>query len=578
MSGRFIILSCACILMALFLGCDNECCSVTPETRYAHIELYPDSLFFMAVEAGPLPAAQNAFLFNSGSSCLGWKAESSDSWLECRPDSGFTGNCGETDTLRVSVNSASLVRGTHRGNIFIQSDDADNNPGKISVTCSVVSLDDIFLIRDAWWTDEVDDDTSGCLERARLTWDADVLDGSTRDVSAQVFYRAECTGEWLYYYTTSCWTITGEDRDDTYFVTVDNLPHAGYEFLIILYQCGGGDSVAKRDNEDDSDLDDRCFESLVTYSIYDAWWADERDVDGDGCRDSGLLAWDADVDEGMTRSVQGHVYYRLLGETAWTYYHSTVCYDITGKSRDDAYFVSMQGIEPGRYEFIIDLYECNGHGKAAERSYEHDPDLADQCIDEYVPPATGYRIRDAWWTDSVDENGDDYFESRTLVWDPDVDEGTTGTVISKVFYAVTGSDLWMYYGETECTTIHGAGMEDTCSIVVSDIERNCYNFGIILYECSSPDDYLTSWRHWNDDDLYEICFEPGSQATTGFLKSDRGWFVEEIPAVLPESRTLTMKEGRAPVNPYGGVKEPEPAGTASREVREGRGRPNPDVR
>ena len=357
MSRKLIILSCACILTAFIHGCDNECCSVTPETRYAHIELYPDSLFFRAVQAGPLPAAQNAFLFNSGSSCLGWKASSSDPWLDCDPDSGFTGSCGDTDTLRVSINSTSLEKGTYRGNIFIHSGDADNDPGKIAVTYSVVSLNDIFVIRDAWWTDEVDTDSSGCPESARLTWDADVLDGSTREVSTQVFYRVECTDDWKHYYTTSCYTISGESRDDAYFVTVDNLPAANYEFSIVLYQCGGTDIVASRTNEDDRDLDDRCFESLITFSIYDAWWADERDIDGDGCRDSGLLAWDADVDEGLTRSVQGHLYYRPVGGSAWTYYHSTVCYDITGKSRDDAYFVSMQGIEPGQYEFIIDLYK-----------------------------------------------------------------------------------------------------------------------------------------------------------------------------------------------------------------------------
>ncbi len=427
MYRRLIILICACVFAAFINGCDNECCSVTPETRYAHIELHPGSLSFSAVQYGQLPAPEEVFLFNSGSSCLGWKASSSDAWLECRPDSGFTGSCGDTDTLRISVNSSSLDKGTHTGEIYIQSDDADNDPGKITVTYSVVSLSDIFLIKDAWWSDTADADSNGCIESGRLTWDADVLDGSTRQVSAQVFYRPECTSEWTYYYTTACWTITGEQTDDTYFVTVDNLPRGDYEFSIILYQCGGSDPVATRDNEDDSDLDNICLESLVTYSIYDAWWADEKDADGDGCRDSGLLAWDADVDEGLTRSVQGHVYYRLVGEYGWTYYHSTECYDITGKSRDDAYFLSIQGLEPGRYEFIIDLYECNGHGKAAERSNEDDPDLADQCFDEYEPPPdpTGFIIRDVWWTGGVDADNDGYHESYTLVWDPNVDEGTS---------------------------------------------------------------------------------------------------------------------------------------------------------
>lgn len=574
MYRRLIILICACILAACINGCDNECCSVTPEPSSAHIELYPASLGISAVQAGPLPAVEKVFLFNSGSSCLGWRASSSDSWLECHPDSGFTGSCGDTDTLRVSVNSTSLDMGTHTGDIYIQSDDADNNPGRISVTYSIVSISDIFLIKDAWWTDTVDADSNGCIESARLTWDADVLDGSTRDVSAQVFYRPECTEEWLYFYTTACWTISGEDRNDTYFVTVDNLPIADYEFSIILYECGGSDPVTRFDNEDDSDLDNRCFESLVTYTIYDAWWANENDADGDGCRNSGQLAWDADVDEGLTRSVQGHVYYRLVGEYAWTYYRSTACYDITGKSRDDAYYLSMEELEPGRYEFIIDLYECNGHGKAAERSNENDLDLADQCFDEYESPVTGYRIRDAWWGDSIDQNDDGYFESRNLVWDPDVDEETTGYVISRLFYMVSGTDLWLFYGEVGCTTVHGVSVDDTCSIVVSDIDRNCYNFAIALFECSSPDDYVTSWTNLHDDDLSEICFEPGSQASAIYLYPGTGQQAEKSLSLLLSEPSVSVPEGRAPHNPNGGIKEPDPSDSDA-DVREGMGTPGP---
>ncbi len=571
MSKKPVILLLAFIITAFANGCNNECCSVTPETQYAHIELHPESVFFTAVQDGPLPSAQDVHLFNSGSSCLGWKASTSDTWLECSPDSGFTGTCGENDTLHVSVNTTSLDKGTHTGTVYVQSEDADNNPGKIEVTYSVVSLSDIFVIRDAWWSDAVDADSSGCPESARLTLDADVLDGSTRDVSAQVFYRPECTEEWLYYYTTSCWTITGEDRDDTYFVTVDNLPAGNYEFSIILYQCGNPDVVATRDHEDDSDLDNICFESLVTYSIYDAWWAGESDVDGDGCRNSGMLAWDADVDDGITSSVQCHIYYRPVGEAGWIYYRSTGCYDITGKSRDDAYFLSIEGLDPGRYEFIIDLYECDGNGKAAERNFMDDPDLADQCFDDYAPPATGYRIRDAWWTSSVDEDGDGYYESRTLVWDPDVDDGTSGMVVSQIIYIVTGTSTFMNYGEVECSAVDGSGLNDTLSIDVDGLPRECYHFAILLYECGNLDDEVAIRNYGYDTDLNTQCFEPDGIVTGSLI----------VPgADLPEelSGTGQVTEGRAPVNPYGGVKEADSTGNTAPDVREGRGRPSPGIR
>jgi len=564
MSTRPFVPLCAAIILALSFGCDNECCSVTPDTKYAHIELYPEKLLFTALQAGPVPAPQKVFLFNSGSSCLGWKADVNEPWLGCAPDSGFTGSCGETDTILVSVDSSGLEKGEHRGRIYISSKDADNDPGEVEVTLSVVSLSDIFVIREAWWTDTVDADSNGCPERGRLTWDADVLDGSTREVSAQVFYREECTDEWKYYHTTSCWTISGDDRDDTYFVTVDNLPAGNYEFSILLYQCGGSEIVAQRGQEDDADLDNRCFESLVTFSIYDAWWAGESDADGDGCRDSGMLAWDADVDDGVTASVQGHVYYREVGASQWTYYRSSACYDISGKDRDDAWYVSVEGLDPGRYEFIIDLFECNGFGKAAERSYLDDPDLADQCFDEYSPPPTGYRIRDAWWSDSVDADGDGYRESATLVWDPDVDDGMTGAVVSRITYIVTGTSSWMNYGQVECSEVLGEGLADSISITVTGLPHDCYHFAIYLYECGDLENEVALLHYGYDPDLNTQCFEPLGPGAGAALPPSGS-----APPV--RSAATPVREGRAPVNPHGGVKEAE-------VIREGRGSPFPGTR
>ena len=350
-------------------------------------------------------------------------------------------------------------------------------------------------------------------------------------------------------------------------MTVDNLSFGDYEFSIILYQCGGSEPVATRDNEDDSDLDNMCFESLVTYTIYDAWWADENDADGDGCRDSGLLAWDADVDEGLTRSVQGHLYYRLAGEYTWTYYSSTTCYDITGKSRDDAYFLNMEGLEPGQYEFIIDLYECNGHGKAAERSYENDPDLADQCFDDYVPPPPICRIDDIWWTGEIDEDGDGFYESRTLVCDAYTEQGRSNSVLIKLFYQQVDSDPWMMFGESECYDIEGWSKDDTCTIEVSGLPRDCYNFVVQLFECVDPDRHVDGRGPTTEDDLENVCFEPDDVSSVQNRPST-------IPVSILPTRTL---EGWASAGPNTDTKDPAHVRQHDLDVREGIGRPNPGV-
>jgi hypothetical protein len=129
----------------------------------------------------------------------------------------------------------------------------------------------------------------------------------------------------------------------------------------------------------------------------------------------------------------------------------------------------------------------------------------------------------------------------------------------------------MKYGGTDCQMIHGTDTDDTFSMIISGLPRDCYDFAVVLYRCENQLEDIASRNQWQDDDLFENCFEPDGQTSVIYLH-------DKIPSVLQSDRSVTVTEGRAAVNPYGGVKEADPVTTADSLEREGRGRPAPGAR
>lgn len=495
------------ILLCLFTGgCKNEDDPIYPWPRAPHIAVAPSRLDFSAVSGGELPPSQSITITNTGEGVFVWAITTTEDWIECLPLSGAAAaQCGIGSGVSVSVTTADLPEGVYEGAFVITGCPADNSPVSVPVTYTVSTLDTAFSIEDAWWREIVDQDGNGYAESARLVWDADVSDGSTRTVNAQVFYREACDAEWSYYATTPCMTIVGDADGDTASVVVDHLPQGTFEFSILLYECGLPPIVAARGRADDADLGSRRFETIITFSVYDAWWTGETDYDGDQCREFGRLWWDVDVDDDGDHLVQAHLYYRPVGSDAWVWYHSTDCWTVSGKSEDDARSVEIVGLQPGVYEFIIDVYECGGHGKAAEWSFADDPDLADQCFDE--PIIVAFTIADAWWEDVLDADADGFAEQRTLACDVDLGAGLrTASVSARVYVRGQGESAWTYIFGTACWTVTATGPHDTYRMEITGIGPDCYDFLIRIYDCATRDTVATR-ADGDDDDLADQCFE-----------------------------------------------------------------------
>ncbi|OGF22881.1 MAG: hypothetical protein A2V63_12010 [Candidatus Eisenbacteria bacterium RBG_19FT_COMBO_70_11] len=236
-----------------------------------------------------------------------------------------------------------------------------------------------YAIYGAAWTTTSDVDQDGCSESARLYWDADVSGDLTRSVEARIYSRPTGSATWSYVLTTNCYTITGTSSLDLAWVELSGGP-GDFDFRIDLYECGGSSPVAVLEPIDDANLHDRCFEPTLT--IFDAWWTNVVNMDGDGYWERGDLTWDADVvGSGASTSVQARVFYRVAGVSNWTLLGTTNCYTITGDNQLDTYAVRIDSNVPACYEFWIDLYDCGGTLPAARRGPGDDPDLDVQCFE-----------------------------------------------------------------------------------------------------------------------------------------------------------------------------------------------------
>ena len=236
-------------------------------------------------------------------------------------------------------------------------------------------------IYDVAWTDKLDVDGDGCWESARLWWDADVSGDLTKSVQARIYYRPTGSASWSYLLTTNCYTITGTSSSDVAWVDLSAAAAQGsFDFAIELYECAGSSPVATLGPTDVTDLYGRCFEPALT--IFDAWWTNVVDVDGDGFWESADLTWDADVvGSSAAASVQGSIFYRIAGVSEWTLLGTTNCYTITGNSQLDTYAVRIGYMARACYEFWIDLYDCGGTLPAARRGPGDDPDLGVRCLE-----------------------------------------------------------------------------------------------------------------------------------------------------------------------------------------------------
>jgi hypothetical protein len=364
----------------------------------------------------------------------------------------------------------------------------DRNPKKHYVLPLSKTLEVTATIYDALWDNEVDYDKDGYKQSARLVWDPDVVGSAgSLDVYEKIYRKVSTSRFWGLVTTTSSHTITGTSDADQYFLQVYGSAHDLFDWRIDIYRVGQTTSDNSRDPSIDPDLDNYPLETPdedAIATIYDAWWTNEIDCDGDGYKSSARLVWDPDV-VGSSGSLTVHevISRKYYADPNWSLYSQTLPHTITGNSPDDPSFIDFAPFysKSALFDFKIDIYR-EGEGNAdATRDPSNDADLNDYGTE--AGPLDGLRagIADVWWSGNVDNDGDGYRQSAWLHWDPDVIGGTSYLLVDcRVSYKLSESSQWQVKVD-QFSTINGSTRADAESLNISLLPHGLYDWKIEAY-------------------------------------------------------------------------------------------------
>ncbi len=232
--------------------------------------------------------------------------------------------------------------------------------------------------------------------------------------------------------------------------------------------------------------------AALSVSIYEAWWTDGFDAEGDGYVQSATLNWDADVIGGTgSLNVFIMLYYKPSASSSWTLLTTTATYTITDNSSSDAYHINLHNLSHGLYDWRIDIYQTeptlfNGfYGPA------NDGDLNDYAMEtaaeDVVPTALMY---DAYWINQMDNDNDGYLQGGFFSWEENVSDGSsTLTVYEKVYWKYAESEIWNLLITTSVHSI--TGLRNFSSYGrLNGFNHNSYDFRIDIFQSgnTSPDD------------------------------------------------------------------------------------------
>ena len=101
---------------------------------------------------------------------------------------------------------------------------------------------------------------------------------------------------------------------------------------------------------------------LSSYVIYDIWWENALDVNGDGYTQYRQLYADVDAADGGSHNIYLAIYSKLSTSSTWSPYFTTPDYIITGTSGGDAIWVTVGSPNPemsmNMYDFKVEVYEA----------------------------------------------------------------------------------------------------------------------------------------------------------------------------------------------------------------------------
>lgn len=359
------------------------------------------------------------------------------------------------------------------------------------------------------WTQVADKDADGCMapespgNALRLYWDADVVGTGSLSVYERIYSRAVGSDKWTLRSTTTPHVIVANSpADEQYLELAPGESCSAIEYQIELYREGMLVPDYVRDASNDSNLAGRPEETFTQDTgpvIADAWWSNVADRSGDGCvapaTAGGLLRlhWDPNVAGGGTLLVFEKIYSRAEGSAEWALLRTTENHTITGALASDAQHLDI--IPAGgclTNDYRIEVYRADGSVPDAVRDDTNDADLRDRREQTFAEDNSQALLRDAWWQDVADQDGDGCMAPGTnsymrLVWDADVSGASSLAVFERIYWRSAGGTEWTLATETAPHLIAGATPDDAQFLLMSPGSGcSAYDYRIEVFRIGNP--------------------------------------------------------------------------------------------
>jgi hypothetical protein len=173
---------------------------------------------------------------------------------------------------------------------------------------------------------------------------------------------------------------------------------------------------------------------LLSATIYNAWWSNRVDNDGDGYARSARLNWDPDVAGGSgSLTVYEKIYWKYSSSSTWTYFYTTGNHTITGTSTSDAQYIDINSGSHNLYDWRIDIYQSGLSSPDYTRDPSNDSDLNDVKMETASEDAASYIT-------VITPNGGEVIDERStyeITW---TSQGIGSTV--NIWITADGGKIW----------------------------------------------------------------------------------------------------------------------------------------
>jgi hypothetical protein len=119
--------------------------------------------------------------------------------------------------------------------------------------------------------------------------------------------------------------------------------------------------------------------------IWDAWWSNGVDLDGDGFKRSARLNWDPDVSGGSgSLTVFEKIYYKLKSASAWTLLVTTSPHTIIDTATNDSQYRDISGGNHDEYDWMIEIYRSGNSTPDYTRDPSNDAELDNYAMETII--------------------------------------------------------------------------------------------------------------------------------------------------------------------------------------------------